>query len=1207
MKSYCLLISLTVVVLLPGAAAGALFDWDDDGDIDLVDFQALVDCMDGPEVPISPTCTVFDENEDTYVDLHDFRGVQLVFGAECSLDIHCDDGYPCTVDTCADSVCEYAFAPDTTECRPAEGECDVAEYCTGASADCPADEFAPDTTECRGLAGDCDAAEYCTGTSVDCPADEFATETSECRGMAGDCDIAEYCTGGSVDCPPDEYEPEGTPCPDGLFCNGEDTCDGAGACESAGDPCTDPAFPFCDEVNDECIEDQGEIISAQLAGNWLAEYPFFEYVKAFNENAVVLVAVDPTRFPDIVGLTCDVYMVEAKTAGQWQGDPALVDVTAGGPQTETFGGSTIQENSHLVVGPYELDSAVYDENTNAYTGLGHPYDMVLDCNQNGQLDGGDYIDGFSREAGLYIVHDTSEQGPLAVTELPVYSVGAVFGIPSNKTYEDTYYPTDIASMGELPLIIISRGNGHQYTWYDHIGYHMASYGYIVMSHDNNTEPGVLYASLTTLGHTDAFLDQLDGIGGGVLEGHVDSSRITWIGHSRGAEGVAIAYDRITDASPSYTPTHYSPEDITLISSMLPTDFQGPNIANPHEANYHLWTASGDADVNGGADCNLCQTFHLHDRATRFRQSTVIQGTGHGDFHTASGSVFTGPCHITPQETVHDIMQGYFLPLIKHYIEGNIPATDFLWRQYERFHPIGIDLSNPCIVVTNEYRNGAEDGNFFIDDYQSEYDDTHTSSSGGSVSYTVENLTEGRLDDNNSSFSWTPSDPFNGATQAGSADTGADSSKGVVFDWTDEDLYYEWEVIEEQGDFSDDLYISFRGAQGTQHPNTLAVLGDETFSLTLRDGTATTSSINIGAYGGGLEQPYQRSGGWHNEMEVIRIRLTDFLTNGSGLDLTNIVAVRFDVGPSWGSNEGRIVVDELMLTNDHPPYFIPVTIGLTAAAPQFLPPDVPTVIEVEIFEGTDMIVPDTALLHYRYDSGTWLTAPLVQVAPGSELYEATLPAPSCGDTPEFYFSVEGSITGVVYDPSTAPATPYTAFVGVYDAIFSDDFESDQGWTVEDDPSLTDGSWERGLPFDEPDPTRRPPSTDYDGSGNCYLTANRIGNSDVDEGPTWLISPTIDMSGNTDPVLRYARWWYNDDQDGDEMTVEVSNDDGDTWHVIETVSNIPEAWVERTVYITNYVTPLTNQMKVRFSATDSPNNSKDEGGIDAVDLFEVLCSE
>jgi len=30
-----------------------------------------------------------------------------------------------------------------------------------------------------------------------------------------------------------------------------------------------------------------------------------------------------------------------------------------------------------------------------------------------------------------------------------------------------------------------------------------------------------------------------------------------------------------------------------------------------------------------------------------------------------------------------------------------------------------------------------------------------------------------------------------------------------------------------------------------------------------------------------------------------------------------------------------------------------------------------------------------------------------------------------------------------------------------------------------------------------------------------------------------------------------------------------------------------------------------MKVRFSAMDNPNNSTDEGGVDAVKIFEVQC--
>ena len=109
--------------------------------------------------------------------------------------------------------------------------------------------------------------------------------------------------------------------------------------------------------------------------------------------------------------------------------------------------------------------------------------------------------------------------------------------------------------------------------------------------------------------------------------------------------------------------------------------------------------------------------------------------------------------------------------------------------------------------------------------------------------------------------------------------------------------------------------------------TIAELGDLTFTVTLRDGSGTTSSVDIGAYGGGVEEPYQRDGagegvGWFNEFETIRIRLTDFLTNGSGLDLTDVEAVRLDFGPSFGSNEGRLGLDDVELTNDCPPLFVP---------------------------------------------------------------------------------------------------------------------------------------------------------------------------------------------------------------------------------------------------------------------------------------------
>ena len=677
------------------------------------------------------------------------------------------------------------------------------------------------------------------------------------------------------------------------------------------------------------------VTKTELAGHLLSNYPYFEYVKAINANDKVEIAIDPTRFPAIAGRTCDIYVVADKKTIQWDADNTLTDVTPGGKQTETFSGTNIQGNTFQVAAPNQLSA-------NAGLGLGVGYDVVLDCNRDGLLNGDDYIDGRNNEAGFYMVHDTTDAGPEAVTELTYNinsSVAATFGIPGGYEAQNLFFPTNVAGVkaatgANLPLVIVSHGNGHWYADYDHIGNHLASYGYVVMSHRNNTGPGPVNASTTTLAHTDALIDQIAAgaiAGAGALTGNIDIDRIVWIGHSRGAEGVVVAYDRMFDGT--YTPTNFTMTDIKLISSMLPTDFQGTtpltsnapstSIADPNDVNYHLWTASGDSDVSGSAGAERVQTFHIHDRASGNRQSTIVQGTGHGWFHNGGSisGVFTGPCSIGEANT-HLVQLGHFLPLVKRYVDDNIPSIDFLTRQYESFRPIGVPTSDPCIVVSHEYRDASPNTpsnpqkTIIIDDYQSQFADG-TSSIGSPVSFTVQNLTEDRLDDNNSDFAWTSSDPFNGATQA----SATDSSRGVVFDWTGDNRFYEWEIPVGERDFTDNLFLSLRGAQGTRHPNTLAVLGDLTFKVTLRDGqpVPASSSISIGAFGGGFEQPYQRSGGWHNEMETIRIRLTDFLNNGSGLDLTDIVAVRLDVGPTHGSSEGRIVIDDLMLSNDRAVY------------------------------------------------------------------------------------------------------------------------------------------------------------------------------------------------------------------------------------------------------------------------------------------------
>ena len=466
----------------------------------------------------------------------------------------------------------------------------------------------------------------------------------------------------------------------------------------------------------------------------------------------------------------------------------------------------------------------------------------------------------------------------------------------------------------LPLVVVSHGAGHQWTWYGYLQRHLASYGYVVMSHQNNTGPGVSFAATTTLSNTDKFLANLATIGGGVLQGHVDQTRMTWLGHSRGGEGVVIAYDRIFDGVA--TPEKYVLDDIKLVSSIAPTDFLKLPTTDPHSVNYHLWTGGSDSDVNGCASCDLCQTFHLHERAQQFRQSIYLHGVGHGNFHNGGGNPFaTGPCLVGTLNT-HAIMRGYFYPLVERYIDGNIPARDFLSRQWESFRPIGAPISG-CAVVALMYREGTLPGlgKVVLDDYQSN-PSTTTSSLGLSVGFTVNAVVEGHTDDPNTTFTHVAGQAMNGMTLNGN---GADDTAGVVMEWNGTDGFYAY-FVPGGGPLGFWKTLSFRAAQGTRHPFTTAVLGDLTFDVTVVDTAGTFSRINISAFGGGVEEPYQRTAcgvgaGWSNEFETIRIPIQGFAHNGSGINMNKIFAIGFEFGPSHGSVQGRIGIDDVEILLD----------------------------------------------------------------------------------------------------------------------------------------------------------------------------------------------------------------------------------------------------------------------------------------------------
>ncbi len=640
----------------------------------------------------------------------------------------------------------------------------------------------------------------------------------------------------------------------------------------------------------------GGVTRLDIAGHTLSTSPDFDFVQSFFETETLDGALDTDAHPQWIGVTVDVYVCEHKDELGWAASPTLSDVR-GLPQSVAFVAGGVPANR------FTLDTGFLSGNVGA--GLGRALDVVIDADGDGTLSFGDWIDGGSTEPGLWLLARTALQGPYTVVET-LYTGGSFLG-------QDLYYPANIASLGQLPLVVVSHGNGHNYQWYDHIGFHLASYGYVVMSHQNNTVPGVVQASTTTLTNTDYLLGNLATIAGGALLGHLDTQRIAWMGHSRGGEGVAIAYDRMFDGT--YTPTNFSIADIVFVSSIAPTDFQGSATANPHGVPYHLWTGGADSDVNGCADCSLCQTFHLHERASGPRSSISLHGAGHGAFHNSnsSGLFAAGPCLLTRAD-VNLIMKAYLLPLVEWYVKGNPAGRECLWRQWETFRSPGAP-SSACVVADLMHREPAAN-RLVIDDFETN-SDLALSSSGGAVTFDVDNAAAGLLDDPNTVFTQSASEPMNGMTFSGSA---TDATRGMVFDWNSNDREIGFALVPGLMDTSSWEYLSLRACQATRHPLTAADVGDLSFTVRLRDALGASATIRINAYGGGIEEPYLRTGcgsgaGWANEWETVRIPLADFGRVAGGLDRAQIVGVDLLFGPSHGSARGRLGLDDLGFVRD----------------------------------------------------------------------------------------------------------------------------------------------------------------------------------------------------------------------------------------------------------------------------------------------------
>ncbi|MEM9166495.1 MAG: trypsin-like serine protease [Planctomycetota bacterium] len=267
--------------------------------------------------------------------------------------------------------------------------------------------------------------------------------------------------------------------------------------------------------------------------------------------------------------------------------------------------------------------------------------------------------------------------------------------------------------------------------------------------------------------------------------------------------------------------------------------------------------------------------------------------------------------------------------------------------------------------------------------------------------------------------------------------------------------------------------------------------------------------------------------------------------------------------------------------------------------------------------TDPFVPGSGTFHVDTGSG-FEQIPLVPDSTNS--FTATFPAPAACPTDVAYFVSFDLQSGTTV---TAPAGASPQSSSVFRALAADDVDLDELYDFEapvgfsagapgDD--ATSGVWVRVNPIG----TQAQPENDNTANGTLAWVTGQgspgggLGENDIDNGTTSLVSNQIDLSGTELATISYARWYSNDTgnaPNADVFEVFVSDDNGQTYTLVETVGPAGDGtsggWIETGFSVGDFV-DLTSTIRVKFVASDLGEGSLVEAAIDDVRIFGASCT-
>jgi len=273
------------------------------------------------------------------------------------------------------------------------------------------------------------------------------------------------------------------------------------------------------------------------------------------------------------------------------------------------------------------------------------------------------------------------------------------------------------------------------------------------------------------------------------------------------------------------------------------------------------------------------------------------------------------------------------------------------------------------------------------------------------------------------------------------------------------------------------------------------------------------------------------------------------------------------------------------------------------------------------------------LFYKINrTGSWVSTTMTNT--GGTNYTSSIPAQPQGTVIGYYLGVEGS-SGILsaVQPFSAnlsnPNIPYFILNGTT-LMASEDFDDNFGaWGMGiSSDNATTGKWVVDIPlgsFSTPGDlstmvqtnAQHTPSGQFCAlTGNAATASDAIGTNDVDAGVTTLESPVYNLTGYTNPIFTYYRWYINNPPTGanpgnDSWEVAVTSN-GVNWTKIERTNVSDKSWRRFAFRVKDYV-PLSSNFKVRFMASDSlipganlSGGSIVEAAVDDMYLYEEVAA-